>query len=135
MARNGDLTAAIRWGIREHVLSKPPEKARMIVEIWAETGRNPRVAEITQKLDAEVLSGLERLTDAAKAAGAASPRLNSRFAARFFVTYVAGLFKRIAVEPDFDPDAETDMAVGVLKALFAGALSADPATPGEEARR
>ena len=72
----------------------------MIVEIWAEAGRNPRVAEITQKLDAEVLSGLERLTDAAKAVGAASPGLSSRFAARFFITYVAGLFKRIAVEPD-----------------------------------
>jgi TetR/AcrR family transcriptional regulator, repressor for uid operon len=133
MARNGDLTDAIRWGMREHVLSKPPEKARMIVEIWAEAGRNPRVAEITQRLDADVLSGLERLTDAAKSAGAASPELNSRFAARFFVTYVAGLFKRIAVEPDFDRDAETDMAIGVLKALFAGKLSPDPAEPGEEA--
>ena len=83
-----------------------------------------------------MLSGLERLTDAAKAVdAAASPRLSSRFAARFFITYVAGLFKRIAVEPDFDPDAETDMAVRVLKALFAGKLSDDPATPGEEAQR
>jgi TetR/AcrR family transcriptional regulator, repressor for uid operon len=133
MARNGDLTAAIRWGMREHVLSKPPEKARMIVEIWAEAGRNPRVAEITRTLDADVLSGLERLIGVAKAAGAASPELDALFGARFFVTYVAGLFKRIAVEPDFDPDVETDMAVGVLKALFAGELSADPA-PGEEAK-
>ena len=71
--------------------------------------------------------------DAAKAAGAASPRLDSRFGARFFVTFVAGLFKRIAIEADFDPEAETPMAIGVLKALFAGALCPDPA-PGEEAR-
>ena len=61
--------------------------------------------------------------DAAKAAGVASPRLNSRFGARFFFTFVAGLFKRIALEDDFDPEAERPMAVGVLKALFAGALS------------
>jgi hypothetical protein len=27
------------------------------------------------------------------------------------------------------------VAIGVLKALFAGKLSPDPATPGEEARR
>jgi TetR/AcrR family transcriptional regulator, repressor for uid operon len=133
MARNGDLAEAIRWGMREHVLSKPPEKARMIVEIWAEAGRNPRVAEITKTLDADVLSGLERLIDVAKAAGAASPQLDPRFAARFFVTYVAGLFKRIAVEPDFNPDAETDSAVGVLKALFAGKFAPDPATPGGKA--
>ena len=72
--------------------------------------------------------------DAAKAAGVASPRLDSRFGARFFVTFVAGLFKRIAIEDDFDPEAETPMAVGVLKALFAGALSPDPAGPGAETR-
>jgi len=132
MARNGDLTEAIRWGMREHVLSKPPEKARMIVEIWAEAGRNPRVAEITRTLDADVLSGLERLVDVAKAAGAASPRLDSRFAARFFVTLVAGLFKRIAVEPGFDPEAETEMTVGALKALFEGALTPAPADSSEE---
>jgi TetR/AcrR family transcriptional regulator, repressor for uid operon len=132
MARNGDLTEAIRWGMREHVLSKPPEKARMIVEIWAEAGRNPRVAEITQGLDVDVLSGIERMVDVAKAAGAASPKLDSRFAARFFVTLVAGLFKRIAVESDFNPETETAMAVGVLQALFAGALAPAPAAPSEE---
>src|SRR3984957_11853915 len=47
MARNGDLTEAMRKGLREHVFGKPPEKARLIVEIWGEAGRNPRLAEIT----------------------------------------------------------------------------------------
>jgi TetR/AcrR family transcriptional repressor of uid operon len=120
MARNGDLTEAMRKGLREHVFSKPPEKARLIVEIWAEAGRNPRVAEITRAIDADVLIGLERLMDVAKAAGAASPALDSRFGARFFFTFVAGLFKRIAIE------AETPMALGVLKALFTGALRPEP---------
>jgi AcrR family transcriptional regulator len=133
MARNGDLTEAMRKGLREHVF-KPPEKARLIVEIWAEAGRNPRVAEITRAIDADVLVGLERLMDVAKAAGAASPALDSRFGARFFFTFVAGLFKRIAIEADFDPEVETPTAVGVLNALFAGALSPDPAGPGGEAQ-
>ena len=126
MARNGDLIDAIRWGMREHVLSKPPEKARMIVEIWAEAGRNPRVAAMTRAIDAEVLARLEKLIDAAKASGAASPELDSHFGARFFLTFVAGLFKRIALEADFDPEAETPMAIGVLKALFTGALRPEP---------
>jgi TetR/AcrR family transcriptional repressor of uid operon len=126
MARNGDLTEAMRKGLREHVFGKPPEKARLIVEIWAEGGRNPRVAEITRAIDADVLIGLERLMDVAKAAGAASPALDSRFGARFFFTFVAGLFKRIAIEADFDPEAETPMALGVLKALFTGALRPEP---------
>src|SRR5580658_9276245 len=50
MARNGDLTEAMRKGLREHVFGKLPGKARLIVEIWAEAGRNPRVAEITRAI-------------------------------------------------------------------------------------
>jgi TetR/AcrR family transcriptional regulator, repressor for uid operon len=134
MARNGNLTQAMRKGLREHVFDKPPEKARMIVEIWAEAGRNPRAAEITRAIDADVLIGLERLMDLAKAAGAASPTLDSRFGARFFFTLVAGFLKRISVEPDFDPEAGIAMAVGVLEALFAGALAPAPDAPSEEAR-
>ncbi len=99
----------------------------MIVEIWAEAGRNARVAGMTRALDADVIDKLERVIDAAKATGVASPSLDSRFAARFFLTFVAGVFKRIATEPDFDRTAETAMAYGVVKALFAGALQ-----PGEE---
>jgi TetR/AcrR family transcriptional repressor of uid operon len=131
MADNRNILEAICSGLRKHVLAKPPAKARMIVEIWAEAGRNPRVAEITRTIDADVMEGLERLMDAAKAGGSASPRLDSRLGARFFFTFVAGLFKRMAIEPDFDASVESAMAVGVLKALFAGALSPDPAAPGE----
>ncbi len=132
LAGNGDITKAMCAGLREHVVGKPREKARLIVEMWAEAGRNPRVAAITRAIDADVLNGLERLMDAAKAAGVASPRLDPSFGARFFVTFVAGLFKRMAIEDDFDPEAETPMAVGVLKALFAGKLSPDPDGPGVE---
>ena len=135
MADNRNIFEAMSTGLRRHVLDKPPEKARLIVEIWAEAGRNPRVAEISRAIDVDVLAGIEKLMDAAKAAGVASPRLDSRFGARFFFTFVAGLFKRMAIEADFDPEAETPVAIGVLKALFAGKLSPDPATPGEEASR
>jgi TetR/AcrR family transcriptional regulator, repressor for uid operon len=132
IADNGDILNAVCAALRKHVLGKPPEKARLIVEIWAEGGRNPRVAAITGAIDADVLEGLERLMEAAKAGGVASPKLDSRFGARFFLTFVAGVFKRIAIEPDFDPDVETPMAIGVLKALFAGALSPEPpASDGE----
>jgi TetR/AcrR family transcriptional regulator, repressor for uid operon len=131
MADKRDITEALCAGLRRHVLEKPPEKARLIVEIWAEAGRNPRVAALSQAIDADVLAGIEKLMDAAKAAGAASPRLDSHFGARFFFTFVAGLFKRKAIEPDFDPEAEAPVAIGVLKALFAGKLS--PAAPDEEA--
>ncbi len=130
LTQNADIVKAIYAGLRDHVFSKPPEKARMIVEIWAEAGRNARVAEMTRALDADVLNKLERVIDAAKAAGVASPALDSRFGARFFFTFVSGLFKRLATEPDFDRTVEAEMACGMLKALFAGALA-----PGEDCSR
>jgi AcrR family transcriptional regulator len=133
MADDRPITEAMRCGLRKHVLAKSREKARLIVEIWAEAGRNPRVAQLTRAIDAEVRARVEELIDAAKVAGAASPRLDSRFGARFFVTFVAGLFKRMAIEDDFNSEAETPMAIGVLKALLAGALSPDSAEPREKA--
>jgi TetR/AcrR family transcriptional regulator, repressor for uid operon len=126
MADDRHIMEAVHYGLRKHVLDKSQEKARLLIEIWAEAGRSPRVAAMTRAIDAEVLARLENLIDMAKASGAASPELNSHFGARFFFTFVAGLFKRIAIEADFDRKAETPMAIGVLKALFAGALRPEP---------
>src|SRR5271168_928864 len=120
MTRSADLVAAIGAALREHLLARPPEKARMIVEIWAEAGRNARIAAITHVFDAHVLTGLEALAEAAKASGAAAPTLEPRFAARVIFTVVAGLFKRLALEPNFEVEAELAMAMGIVRALFAG---------------
>jgi AcrR family transcriptional regulator len=127
LASAEDLKAAMRAALQEHVLGCPPEKARMIVEIWAESGRNARVAEFTRQLDHDVMEGLVELVGLAKARGAAAPALDARFAASLLFSLVAGLFKRKALEPDFDVEAESAMALGVFKALFAGKL-----TPGGE---
>ena len=132
MADDRNILEALCAALRKHVLAKPPAKARMIVEIWAEAGRNPRVAEITRAIDADVLAGLERLMDAAKAGGVGLAA--ARFAFRRAVLFH---LRRRSVQTDRDrarfrsPSAESAMAVGVLKALFAGALSPDPAAPGE----
>ncbi len=118
-----DLKGALRAALREHVLCGPVEKARMIVEIWAESGRNARVAEFTRQLDHDVLEGMVELVEIAKARGAAAPTLDARFAASLLFTLVVGLFRRKALEPDFNVETETATALGVFDALFAGALA------------
>jgi TetR/AcrR family transcriptional regulator, repressor for uid operon len=123
LAGADDLRAAMRAALKEHVLGCPAAKAQMIVEIWAESGRNPRVAEVTRQLDRDVIEGLAELFDLAKARGVAPLAVDSRFAARLLYSLVAGLFKRVALEPDFDVKAESAMALGVFEALFAGALA------------
>jgi TetR/AcrR family transcriptional repressor of uid operon len=123
LAQADDLKAAMRAALQEHVLGRPAEKARMIVEIWAESGRSDRVAAFTRQLDRDVIAGLVALVDIAKARGVAAPTLDSRFAASLLFTLVAGLFKRKALEPAFDVATESTMALGVFEALFAGALA------------
>ncbi len=123
---HGDLRSAMRAGLRDNVLKRSPERARLILEIWAESGRNPRVAEFTRKLDEDIVQGLVDLVEVAKANGVAAQGLDARFAARVMFTLVAGLFKRIALEPTFDVEAESAAVLGVFAGLFDGALS--PAT-------
>lgn len=125
LAGAADLQSAMRGALDAHVLRCPPEKARMIVEIWAEAGRNPRVAEFARRLDRDVVEGLTELFDLAKTCGSAATGVDSRFAASLMFTLVAGLFKRKAVEPAFDVEAERRMALGMLQALFAGAVAPD----------
>ena len=120
-----DLARAMREALDQHVLGCPPEKARMVVEIWAEAGRNPRVAEHTRRLDRDVVVGLRELFDLAKAQGKAAAGLDSSFAAQLMTSLVAGCFKRRAVGPGCDMAAERAMVRGVLDALFAGRLAPD----------
>ena len=83
MSGRGDLLHAISASLREHVISsRPPAKARMIIEIWAEAARNPRIAAITRAMDEDVLAGLEHVITAAKTTGCVAATLDSRFAAR-----------------------------------------------------
>ena len=133
LARSADLATAICENLREHLLSRPPEKARLVVEIWAEAGRNARIASITRALDSDILTGLTALAATAKTSGAVSPALDPAFAARVVFTLVAGLFKRLALEPEFDVEAELAMAMGILKALFSGALTPASRASGEGA--
>ena len=122
VTQGGDLARTMVETVRSLLLNSPPRKARMVVEIWAEAGRNPRVAAIGAAMEAEVVGGIEAVLEGAKAAGHARADLDSRFAARVLFTLVAGLFKRQALEPNYETREGAAMAVGVLEALLAGHL-------------
>jgi AcrR family transcriptional regulator len=127
LVSRSDLVDALAAVLNEHVVHAPREKARLICEIWAEAGRNPRVAEITRTFDAAALDGLSALLSAAKSKGGATANLQPDFVARTMFTLVAGLFKRLAVEENFDREREASYAIAILKGLFSGALT--PETP------
>jgi AcrR family transcriptional regulator len=122
LARSPRVFDAIASGLGQHLLAKPPEKARIALEIWSEVARNDRMAAIGRGVDAEIMAGLLSVFEAAKANGEAVATLDSAFAARVLFTLVGGLFKRLALEANFNVAAETAMLMGVLRALFDGGL-------------
>ena len=121
-AEADDITTAMAAGLRRNLLGKPREKMQMILEIWAEAGRNPAIAELCGSIDGNVRQGLIRLVEVAKAKGQASPDLDAEFAARVMITMVTGLFKRRAHEHDFDGERELALALGTFAALFRGLI-------------
>jgi AcrR family transcriptional regulator len=123
LAHSGDVLGMLDKMLRDNLLNKPRHKAVMFLEVAAEAGRNPRIAEMMRTNDAEVTAGLTDLIERAKANGEAVAGLDSDFAARLVFTYVGGLFRRRALDERFDVEDEARMTMALLRALFAGAIS------------
>ena len=117
------MVAAFEASLYELLAAKTPEKARLLVEIWAEATRNPAIAAISRSVDADIVGRIAKVVEIAKERGEAAADIDSAAAARFIFTYVGGLLKRLAIEPDFDGDAEAARAFQLVKALCSGALS------------
>jgi AcrR family transcriptional regulator len=123
LAEAGNVVAAMAAGVRQKLLGEPRQKMQMVLEIWAEAGRNPAIAAICGAIDTDVRQGLGRLVATAKAKGEAAASVDPDFVARVMITVVVGLFKRRAHEADFDGEAELALALGVFTALFRGDIS------------
>ncbi len=78
---------------------------------------------MSRDVDAENLGQIRRMIEIAKQKGEAASSVDANFVARFVFTYVAGLLKRLALEPDFDAEAEAAQAVALFRCLCSGALA------------
>ena len=71
LAASDDVLGTLEAMLRDNLLNKPRHKAVMFLEVAAEAGRNPRIAEMMRTNDAEVIAGLTHLVETAKANGEA----------------------------------------------------------------
>ena len=126
LAQSGSVIAAMAAGIRDKLLNEPREKMQMVLEIWAEAGRNPTIAGLCGAIDEDVRQGLTKLIGTAKARGETADSVDPAFVARAMFTVVVGLFKRRAHEADFDGEAEIARALGIVIALFRGVITPYP---------
>lgn len=118
-----DMLGAMAALLRKHLVEAPPADCRLALEIWAEAGRNPSVAEVCRGIEHAARTRLAALVAAPAAAAALPPD----FAVRVILTVTAGLFKRRATEQSFDGEAEILLALAIFRALFAGSIRPEPA--------
>jgi TetR/AcrR family transcriptional regulator, repressor for uid operon len=120
LAATDDIVVGIEALLRRRLIEDPRENLRLIVEIWAEGGRNPAIAAIQRKIDALVEERLAATFEAAKRRGATAPDLDVDLAVRGTMMIGAGLFKRCILAADFNGEREIAVAVALIQALLDG---------------
>lgn len=123
LATHTDLFAVVAEGLREHIAQHSRRKAGLMVEIWSEAPRNPAIAAITRAIDEDILAKLEHVVALAKGRGDAAPTVDPAAVAQIFFTYVCGVLKRMAIEPELDAEAEAARAAEFFKLMCKGAFA------------
>lgn len=126
IAGSGDIFGMLTASLRRHLVEAPVERHRLLLTIWAEMARDPGLWDQCGGVEDSLRRHLRSIVEQARASGAAAPDVDPLFVARVIATVVSGLFKRRAIEPDFDGEAELALALGVFRAAFDGLLQ--PAT-------
>ncbi len=124
-----DFMSSVEPLLRKHLIDEPIERSRLALEIWAEAARNEVVARLCLRMEAECRARLQAVIDA----GVGSEGVSSDLAARAMMTVMTGLFRRRAIDPDFDGEAEINLALTIFQALLAGAVKLGQAERGEPA--
>ncbi len=120
-----DLFAVMAGVLRHHLVEEPRARFILLMEIWAEAARNPHLANINAEVDAQVRAELRQFIALLQDKHLVAPQLNTEFAITALLTFITGLFRRRALEANFDGEAELAMALAVCRAILSGAIAAD----------
>ena len=83
-----------------------------------ESTRNPRVGEIFQRIDRDIVGSFEKLFRKLQAEGRIAPTLDIPTVTKAFTIVCDGMFWRRAVDPDFDPAAVMPAVLQLIRALL-----------------
>jgi TetR/AcrR family transcriptional repressor of uid operon len=97
-------------------------EARLAVEIGAEAMRNPRIAAMFERSDAETKAALIGVLTTAVARGQIDPTLDLPSTAGWLIALFDGMISRAAIDPTFDAAAQAPM----LRLLVARFLRPQP---------
>ena len=111
------ITALTRFG-EKFIVEEPRYKQVLLVEIGAESTRNPAVAQIFHAVDKFVMESFAQLFDRARAEGKIRPKLDSKTLATVMMVIGDGMFWRRAVAPGFDARALMPSVMAMVTELL-----------------
>lgn len=118
-----DMMAALEGLARKHLIDEPCGGAVMALEIWSEAARNPAVGAMIRGIEAAVHEGLCAVLANAQQQGRVSRGVDLDTVARLIGTLVDGLFKRRALEPDFDGEWAVQAVLATTRSALAGQIT------------
>ena len=117
-----DFLSAVMLMGEKLLIQDPRAKRLMCVEIGVEATRNPRVAEVFERVDSFILSSFSDLFARLQSEGRIAPDVDTSALANAFVVIGDGLFWRRALHPAFN----ARVVMPVLAQMLAAAMQAGP---------
>jgi TetR/AcrR family transcriptional regulator, repressor for uid operon len=107
---------------RKHLVEEPREKAVFLLDLWAETARNPEIAAICREFEVDISAWMTGFLQHLIAHGQADPRLDAPALTQLLLCMSDGLLSRRAREPEFDPARQLEHINHVLRLACAGEI-------------
>lgn len=123
IADETNLIDALAGLARKHLVEGTCGQSALALEIWSEGARNPAVGAMIRGIERAVHEGLCDVLRRVQSQGRVAPDVNVDDVARFIGTLVDGLFKRRALEDDFDGEWAVALIVAVTEAALSSRLA------------
>lgn len=120
---SGDFLADFQELGRRHFEDAQTDKAKLCLEIWAESTRSPAIAALQTEFHRSLMEHFVAAFESAKQDGGIDPSVDSRAVALIVGMLGDGLFVRRATAADFDPEREIAGVFAVIGALLRGAVT------------
>jgi TetR/AcrR family transcriptional regulator, repressor for uid operon len=103
---------------RRHLVEEPRSKAIMMQEIWAESCRNPRMADICIAMDQNVQACLAEFVTLIRARDGVAGIGEPAEVAKMIMALADGMFRRRATDPDFEPASAFKLALPIISEMI-----------------
>ena len=130
-----DFAAALEACARFYLIEQPDHKRKLLLEMSAESTRNPVVARSFRSVDRVVQDAFHRALERQLAAGRIKPAQSLDSVVQLLMVLGDGMFQRRAADPDFDAERLLAAIMAMIRQMLGMDQIRTPKKEGRIARR